>query len=182
MSFIDLVLISLALSCDAFGVALSLGLNCIIKNAQTMIISSLFGFFQFLFVFLGGLFGYLFNEYIFSLPSIFGGIIILIVGMIMFKEGFSNNEISTKINLSIIILLSICVSIDALMIGFSTFSNLNFKLLFSNSLFVGITTFFMSLTALFISKNIKKIKLQSNIFNLLASILLIFLGIKIIFF
>lgn len=181
MPFSDLMMISIALGSDAFGVALSLGFNKKINryNALAFVIS--FSFFQFLFAYIGGLLGNAFNKHIFAIPSIGGGLIILTLGIIMINEGIKRNENIIKINLSAIIILGICVSIDALLAGFSTLNIIKFNLiLLYSSLIIGITTFSMCIIAFTISKYSKKIYFINNYSSIIGGIILIILGIKMI--
>ena len=85
------LLIPIALALDAFGVSLSLGFSNKYRFKQLMMFCLSFGFFQFLFSFFGGIFGDLVNSYILAIPKVVGGIVILIVGIMMFKEAFSYN-------------------------------------------------------------------------------------------
>ncbi len=183
MALFDVMTISVALALDASGVALSLGLDERITKGRKLLSIISFGFFQFLFVFIGGLFGYFFNTYIYSLPSIVGGIIILAVGILMFREGFSKEEKFDNIKWYIILILGISVSIDALVVGFSTFNNfLSNYILFKNSLIVGIITSLLTAIAFLISKTICKICFIKKYSDFLAGIILILFGIKMIFF
>lgn len=183
MSHLEVLIISIALALDAFGVSLSLGLDKRItkKIAIFSIISS--GFFQFLFAYIGGYFGCLFNRYIFTIPSMLGGIIIFFVGLLMIKEGFNKEESFKKLHLLVIIFLGMTVSIDALVVGFSTFNILVSKLiLLKNSIIVGIVTSFLCLVAFFICKKIRRIDFFKEYADFLGGIILILFGIKMIFF
>ncbi|MTI69307.1 MAG: hypothetical protein FH751_03485 [Firmicutes bacterium] len=183
MSHLEVLIISLALALDAFGVSLSLGLDKRItkKSAIISIISS--GFFQFLFVYIGGFFGCLFNRYIFTLPSMVGGVIIFFVGLLMIKEGFNKDENFKKLHILIIIFLGMTVSIDALVVGFSTFNILiNKYILLKNSIIVGIVTSFLCLIAFFICKKIRRIEFFKEYADFLGGVILILFGIKMIFF
>ncbi|MCH5138767.1 manganese efflux pump, partial [Clostridiaceae bacterium UIB06] len=92
MDLYSLFLIAIALSLDAFGVALCIGLNRAISGSNKMLFAASFGFFQFLFSILGAYAGFLFNTYIASVPRLIGGILITIVGVMMLKEGFESKE------------------------------------------------------------------------------------------
>ncbi|MCJ7689284.1 MAG: manganese efflux pump, partial [Clostridiaceae bacterium] len=90
MDIYPLFTIALALSLDAFGVALCIGLNNQTKTSNKLGFITSFGFFQFLFSYIGATAGTLFNIYVVSMPSIIGGMIIALVGVLMIKEGFEN--------------------------------------------------------------------------------------------
>ncbi|MGF7060113.1 manganese efflux pump MntP family protein [Brassicibacter mesophilus] len=183
MSFIDLSMISIALGLDAFGVALSIGLDKKITRKKAMAFIISFGFFQFLFASIGGITGNMFNKYIFHLPSVIGGIIILLVGLLMFREGSSNQGKIIKMNCFMIILLGICVSIDALVVGFSTFNDFNIsELILNNTVVIGIITSFLTLNAFVISRKAKKNEFIKKYADFLAGIILIIFGLKMIIF
>ncbi len=54
------------------------------------------------------------------MPTIVGGLIIIVVGILMILEGFKQKEKSIFLNKSMYFILGISVSIDALIIGFTT--------------------------------------------------------------
>jgi len=56
--------IAFALSLDAFGVALSIGLNRGLGYRRKILFAISFGFFQFLFALIGALIGIIFNKFI----------------------------------------------------------------------------------------------------------------------
>lgn len=179
MCFHKLLIISLALGLDSFSIAFSVGLNNKTnkKNAFTLIIA--FGFFQFLFATLGGYFGGLFNVYIFHLSSRLGGIIVFLVGILMFKEGLSKEETVSNLSFIIIILLGICVSIDALVIGFTIFNSISIEsLVFKNTSVVGLISSFLTAIGLIISKKIRKNFILKEYATLIGGIILIIFGIK----
>ena len=183
MSCVDLSIISLALGLDAFGVALSIGLDKRITRKKAMAFIISFGFFQFLFASIGGIMGNIFNRYIFHLPSVIGGIIILLVGFLMFREGLSNQGKFIKLNCFMIILLGICVSIDALVVGFSILNNFNIiELILNNTALIGIITSFLTLNAFIVSRKAKKYEFIKKYADFLAGIILILFGLRMIFF
>ena len=181
MHFYDLAIVSIALGLDAFSIAFSVGLNKKTTKRKALAIVIVFGFFQFLFAAAGGCFGGLFNMYIFHLSSRLGGIIVFLVGILAFKEGLSEEEKFGSINLIIIILLGMCVSVDALVIGFTLFNKFSFEtLIFKNSSVVGLIASMLTAIGLVISK-----KARTNLFlkkyaTLIGGIILMLFGIKMI--
>ncbi|MTI48271.1 MAG: hypothetical protein FH761_10540 [Firmicutes bacterium] len=174
--------IGVALGLDAFGVGLSLGLDRRITKKLALLFVISFGFFQYFFVFIGGLVGNFFNTYIFAIPNVIGGIIILLVGILMFKEGLSQEEKFPRIHLTLIFILGICVSIDALVVGFSSFNIFYLKeVLFKNSIIVGFITAFLTGCAFIISKHIRKVNFVKEYAEFLGGIILILFGLKMIF-
>lgn len=182
----EILFIPVALALDAFGVALSLGFSNKHKFKQLMLFCLSFGFFQFLFSFLGGIFGDVINSYILTIPKVFGGIVILIVGILMFKEALGHCDEDDyedkKLFNNLYITLGISVSIDALVVGFTAYNLHNFRLIFLNTLLVGIVTLILSLFAVFLSAHLKKIKIITKYADFLGGVLLILFGLKMIFF
>lgn len=183
MGVLELSAISIALGMDAFGVALSLGLDKRITKHIAFLAVLSFGFFQFFFVFLGGLSGNLFNRYIFTMPHIVGGSIILFVGILMIKEGLAKENTIPNIHLLLIITLGICVSIDALVVGFSTFNIFYFKkILLRNSIVVGGITAFLTGLSFLASKQLRQFPIIKEYSGLLGGIILILFALKMIIF
>ena len=169
-----LILIAIALAMDAFGVTLGIGLNnCLYAKHKIMYIIS-FSFFQFLFTYIGGSLGYLFDTYVTNITSVIGGIIKAIVGILMIIDG---------IRKSTSLILGISVSIDALVIGFTTFHSQGISLsLFINSVFIGLITMFICTLAFFICRFIRKIDYVVKYSNFLGGLALIGFGIKMLLF
>ena len=183
MTFYSLLIISLALALDAFGVAISLGLLENIKFKNKVLFTLSFGFFQFLLAFIGAYFGYLFNTYVVSVPKVIGGIVIAIVGIMMIKEGMEKKEDKMLLKTKMYFILGVSVSIDAAVIGFTALNNISsFTILLIDTLFIGVTTLAMSATAFIISKSLKKIDMISKYADYIGGITLIFFGLKMMFF
>lgn len=183
MNFYSLLLVAVALSLDAFGVALCIGINSTIKYNHKILYACSFGFFQFLFSFLGAYMGFFFNKYIVSVPSIIGGVLIAIVGVLMIKEGFDNNGECQYLKKGMTIILGISVSIDAMVIGFTALNNIqsNVTILYS-TLFIGAITFIISCIGFYISRYLKKIVVIGKYADFIGGIILIIFGLKMIFF
>lgn len=183
MDMYSLLLIALALALDAFGVALSIGINKGVKFKNKLWFSMSFGFFQFLFSFIGAVVGFLFNTYILSLPKIVGGSIIAVVGVLMLKEGLEEKEENILLEKKMYFILGISVSIDAAVIGFTVLNDIASNLILLNyTLFIGVISFIMSGIAFVISKYLRKIKVVAKYADYVGGIILILFGIKMILF
>ncbi|MCR1935172.1 manganese efflux pump [Clostridium tepidum] len=183
MELAELFFLALALSLDAFGIILciSINKNSTFKSIITFVFS--FGFFQFALSFLGGYIGINFNKYIFPIPTFVGGVIIIVIGILMLLDGFNEKEKSILFNKSMYFILGISVSIDALVIGFTTLSHISnlFDLLIC-SLFVGVITAIVCTLGVILSKYIKKIAIISSYIDYIGGAILIFIGLKMLFF
>ena len=183
MNFLDIILIGLALAMDAFGVSLGIGINSSVIKKQKLLYIISFAFFQFLFTFLGGYLGYFFNTYIANIPKILGGIIIGIVGIFMIIEGMKEEKESVLTKPSMIFILGMSVSIDALVIGFTAFNYIEkISILLLNSSIIGIITFIMCVIAFFICRYIKTISYISKYADFFGGGALIFFSLKLLFF
>ncbi|MBS4536159.1 manganese efflux pump [Clostridium sp. D2Q-14] len=183
MTIINVIVISIALALDASAVALSLGINRKIEDKDILFLIFIFGFFQSLLAFIGGSLGCLFNFYIFALPSLAGGIVIIFVGILMIQEGFSEEKNINKFTLFMKMLIGISVSIDAFVIGFSIFNSINsLSIIINYSIIIGLITSFLTSLSFNISKKISKIKFIREYADFLGGIILILFGIKMILF
>ena len=185
MNLRDVIIVGVALAMDAVGVSLSIGLNSIIKRSKKISFILSFSIFQFLFFFLGGISGHLFERYVTSIPSIVGGIAIAIVGIMMIKEGSEskNKDDSILLKRGMTLILGVSVSIDAFVIGFIAFNQIiNLIMIISASLIVGTITFILCLGAFYLCRYIRKIDFVTKYSDYLGGIILIIFAIKMIFF
>lgn len=178
----SLTIIALALALDAFGVALSIGINRGVKFKNKIYFAISFGFFQFAFAFLGAYAGALFNEYVYSIPTIAGGIIITIVGIFMLKEGMEDKEENILLNKRMYFILGISVSIDAAVVGFTVLNVLgDIFVLVESSVFIGLVSLIMSGLAFLIARFLSKITLVAKYADYVGGVILILFGLKMIF-
>lgn len=183
MSIYYIFIIGMALAMDAFGVSVGIGLNPILKRNNKIKFITSFAFFQFFFAFLGGILGHLFDTYITSIPNIVGGIVMSVLGVVMIIDGLKEKESDILARESTCIILGISVSIDALVIGFTTFCKLtSILLLLVDSILIGLITLLLCTIAFFLCRYIKKITFISKYANFLGGIALIIFGIKVSFF
>lgn len=182
ISIYSLFLIAVALSLDAFGVSLSIGLSKNLEYKNKVLFCLSFGFFQFILAYVGSYLGVLFNKYIMTIPNLIGGTVIFIVGILMLKDSIKNDNTNMNINKKMYFILGISVSIDAAVIGFTVLNNLTSKLLLLEStLFIGIITSTFCLTAFLISGYLKKINTVAKYANYIGGVILMLFGLKMIF-
>lgn len=179
----SLFMIALALALDAFGVSLSIGLNPNVKYRNKMWFCISFGFFQFVLSFIGAYLGFLFNTYILAVPQVFGGAIMILVGLLMIKDGKETEKNREIMNKKMYFILGISVSVDAAVIGFTVLNNISSKLLLIEAtVFIGIITSIMCLIAFFIAGYLRKINIISKYANYVGGVILSVFGLKMIFF
>ncbi|MBW6408628.1 manganese efflux pump MntP [Clostridium weizhouense] len=177
------ILIGTALAMDALGVTLGIGVNPLLKKINKIKFILSFTIFQFLFTYIGGILGYLFDTYVATISSIAGGIIMGIIGLLMIIDGLKNEDSILLIKNSTCIILGISVSIDALVIGFTNFHHLGTNtLLFLYALLMGLIAMFICTIGFWACRYIKRIRFINRYANFLGGIFLILFGAKIIFF
>jgi len=182
LSFFSLLTIALALSLDAFGVAVCIGLNNQVRRNNKYLFALSFGFFQFFFSLIGAYAGFLFNTYIASVPEVIGGIVIAIVGCLMIKEGYENKGECPLIKPSMYIVLGMSVSIDAMVVGFTALDNIkSAAAVFTDTFFIGIVTLIISLGAFLLARYLRRVNAIGKYADYLGGIILIIFGLKMIF-
>ena len=141
MTLLEIILTGLSLSMDAFTVSISKGLCNQKKNYHNaLIIALFFSIFKFIMPILGFYIGNIFNEKIIYYNPYISMILLIVIGILIYKED-NIEKLDDKIKFSEMIILSIATSIDAFVIGISL-SFLKVNILIS-SLVIGIITFIM---------------------------------------
>ena len=178
MNIYVVILIGIALAMDAAGVSLAIGLKERVDEEKAKYILS-FGFFQLLFTMIGGSIGSYFTRYIASIPSVIGGIALIIVGILMIISGKKGDEENISLD-RMIIPLGISVSIDALAIGFTVFNKYSFGVLLCYSVIIGLITMLLCTLAFIISKQARKVVFIKKYGDYFGGIILFIFGLKMI--
>ena len=146
MGFIELFLIAIGLSADAFAVAVCKGLNMKKVNGKIAVIIGLFfGGFQALMPLIGWVLGKQFERYIVSFDHWVAFFLLALIGANMIREAFSKEEECADNCYSVksMFVMAVATSIDALAIGI-TFAVLPDVNVFSAVLLIGVITFLLS--------------------------------------
>lgn len=146
MSLLELFIIAVGLSMDAFAVAVCKGLSMPILNKKHAVIIGLyFGGFQALMPAIGYFLGYHFKNVITSLDHWIAFILLLFIGFNMIKEAFDHSEdnLDPSVGFRTMVVLAVATSIDALAVGV-TFAFLQVQIA-AAIIFIGSTTFVLSL-------------------------------------
>lgn len=178
MSILELFLIAVGLSMDAFAVAICKGLSLKRMNYKiAFITAAFFGGFQALMPLLGFLLGTQFAEYITSFDHWIAFVLLSIIGINMIKESSCRVEAAGDcFNLKNMLVLSLSTSIDALAIGV-TFSFLRVNIIPAVSL-IGTTTFVFSFLGVMLG-NVFGARFKSKA-EFTGGIILIGMGLKIL--
>ena len=179
MTFVELLLIAIGLSMDAFSVSICKGLTTKRFSWRMALLCGLwFGFFQALMPVIGYFLGAQFQELIEAYDHWIAFGLLFLIGANMIREALSKKEESANGNLDVktMFLLAIATSIDALAVGVS-FACIQVKL-WSSVLIIGITTFLFSVLGVKIG-NVFGSKYEKSA-GIIGGIILILIGLKIL--
>ncbi|HIY63566.1 MAG TPA: manganese efflux pump MntP family protein [Candidatus Mediterraneibacter stercoripullorum] len=179
MGLLELFILAVGLSMDAFAVSVCKGLAMPkITLKKTLIVGIWFGGFQALMPALGYLLGVQFRDKITAIDHWIAFILLGLIGANMIKEACSGEceQENDSLDFRTMLLLAVATSIDALAVGI-TFAFLNVHLLWAVS-FIGVTTFTLSAIGVKIG-NIFGTRYKSKA-ELAGGIILIVLGCKIL--
>ncbi len=180
MGIIELLILAIGLSMDAFAVAVCKGLATYkLKKRHMIITGAWFGSFQTLMPLLGYFLGTTFEKYVTAVDHYIAFILLGGIGANMIKEAFSKEENETDCSFSFkpMLIMAIATSIDALAVGI-TFALLPDVNIFAAVLFIGIITFTLSAIGVKIG-NIFGAKWKSKA-EFLGGVILMILGVKIL--
>lgn len=179
MGILELLLIGIGLSMDAFAVSICKGLKMQKLNyTQTFIIALFFGGFQAIMPLLGWLLGTRFEQYITDIDHWIAFALLAFIGGKMIFEAIKGDEDggSDKFEIKELFLMAIATSIDALAVGI-TFAFLQTDI-WSSIAIIGCTTFVLSAVGVFIGHKFgAKYKNKAEI---AGGVILILIGLKIL--
>lgn len=179
MGLIELFLMAVGLSMDAFAVSVCKGLamkKC--TWAKAGIVGLYFGVFQAGMPVIGYLLGSQFKEVITSIDHWIAFILLGLIGASMIKEAFGEEdcEADDSLDVKTMLTLAVATSIDALAVGI-TFAFLQVEIVPAVS-FIGMTTFILSAAGVRIG-NVFGSRWQKGA-QIAGGLILICLGVKIL--
>ncbi|WP_449076178.1 manganese efflux pump MntP [Ruminococcus sp.] len=178
MGILDLFILAVGLSMDAFAVSVCKGLSLgKIKPKHMCIAGAWFGGFQALMPLIGYFLGSFFAEMIEKYDHWVAFVLLAIIGGNMIKESFDKDEkVDSSMDVKSMLLLAIATSIDALAVGV-TFAFLQVQIVPAVS-FIGVITFIFSAVGVKIGSLFgAKYKSKAELFG---GIVLVLIGIKIL--
>ena len=182
MGFLELLLIGVGLSMDAFAVSICKGLNMRkINYRHAFVIALFFGAFQAIMPLLGYLLGKQFEQYITSFDHWIAFLLLLFIGGKMVIEAIKGGDESEAakdpaLNLRELFLLAVATSIDALAVGI-TFAFLQVEI-FSSIALIGCTTFVISFAGVVIGNRFgSRYERKAEI---VGGVILVLIGVKIL--
>ena len=154
MTFLEIFLVAIGLSMDAFAVAICKGLAMPqINKKQTLLIGAYFGVFQALMPLAGWLLGSQFAGYVTKLAPWIAFVLLALIGGNMIREALSKEEenASAALDVKTMFLMAVATSIDALAVGI-TFACVPVEIMAASQLvntvvavcLIGLTTFTIS--------------------------------------
>lgn len=180
MNLIELLLIAVGLSMDAFSVSICKGLTTKKFSWRMALICGLwFGFFQALMPVIGYILGAQFQEMIEAYDHWIAFGLLALIGANMIREALSKKEkgsTNAALDFKTMFLLAIATSIDALAVGVS-FACIQVNL-WSSVLIIGLTTFVFSALGVKIG-NVFGSKYEKSA-EIIGGIILILIGLKIL--
>lgn len=180
MGLVELFILAVGLSMDAFAVSVCKGLamdRCNMKKA--MICGVWFGGFQALMPLIGYILGRQFSDYITAIDHWIAFVLLGIIGGNMIREAISDEEEEANdcLDMKTMFLLAVATSIDALAVGI-TFAFLQGTNVFAAVSFIGIITFCLSVAGVRIG-NVFGMRYKKKA-EIAGGAILILLGIKIL--
>ena len=178
MSLLDLFILAVGLSMDAFAVSICKGLSVQKLQPKHMLIVGLyFGGFQALMPAIGYLLGKQFEQYITAVDHWIAFILLGIIGASMiFESRHPAEEQTPDFSMKTMLTMAVATSIDALAVGIS-FAFLQVDIVPAVS-FIGAVTFILSAVGVKIG-NVFGAKYKSKA-ELVGGIILIAMGVKIL--
>ena len=176
---IELFLIGVGLSMDAFAVSVCKGLGMEkINKKHAFLIGLYFGGFQALMPAIGYLLGSQFESMITQIDHWIAFVLLGIIGSSMIKESREDEEeeVSASFDMKTMLALAVATSIDALAVGV-TFAFLHVNIVWAVT-FIGCTTFVLSAVGVKVG-NIFGMKYKSRA-ELAGGVILILMGVKIL--
>ncbi len=177
MGIIELLLVAVGLSMDAFAVSVCKGLSVkTLKPRHAVLAGLYFGGFQALMPVIGYALGYRFESVIKSVDHWIAFVLLVIIGVSMIREAKETEELGDDFGLKAMLPLAVATSIDALAVGV-TFAFLQVRILPAAAL-IGVTTFLLSALGVRIG-HVFGLRYKARA-EIAGGVILILIGLKIL--
>jgi putative Mn2+ efflux pump MntP len=185
MGIIELFLIGVGLSMDAFAVAVCKGLNmCKINYKHSLIIGLFFGGFQGLMPFIGWFIGSRFEQYIVKFDHWIAFGLLGFIGGKMLYDAITEKEeecckIEDKFDYKELLIMAVATSIDALAVGITfAFLGMNILQITGAVSLIGITTFVLAFIGVVIGNKFGSVYKRKA--EIAGGVVLVLIGLKIL--
>ena len=177
LSYLELLLIAVGLSMDAFAGSICKGLSLKrLKVRHAALVGLYFGGFQALMPMIGWALGYRFERVIATVDHWVAFFLLAVIGVGMIRESRESEELNDDLSFRTMVILAVATSIDALAVGI-TFAFLRVRILPAAGL-IGVTTFLLSGLGVYIG-HVFGLKYKAKA-ELAGGIILILIGLKIL--
>ena len=178
MRFLELLLIAVGLSMDAFAVSVCKGLSLQrLKPRHAALVGLYFGGFQALMPLIGWALGARFEHVIRSVDHWIAFFLLAVIGAGMIREARQEEEaLNDDLGFKTMLLLAVATSIDALAVGV-TFAFLQVRILPAASL-IGVTTFVLSALGVYMG-HVFGLRYKAKA-EITGGVILIGIGLKIL--
>ena len=181
MGLLELFVIAVGLSMDAFAVSICKGLSVReLKPKHALTVGVYFGGFQMLMPLIGFALGVRFQSFITSIDHWIAFVLLALIGFNMIKESREEEEEEEKpyagVNFKELLILAVATSIDALAVGV-TFAFLQVNIVPAITI-IGCTTFVISIAGVYVG-NVFGSRYKSRA-ELTGGVILILIGLKIL--
>lgn len=178
MGFVEVFIIAVGLSMDAFAVSVGKGLSMKrIQWNQALLIALFFGVFQAAMPCLGYFLGSTFAEYVSPIDHWITFALLSLIGAKMIYDSVQDDDDedeSSGFSIKELFLLAIATSIDAFAVGCTfAFTNVN---IWSSVLIIGVTTFVLSLIGVMLGHKVGT--RYNQVATIAGGIVLILIGLK----
>ena len=177
MSSIEILLIGIGLSMDAFAVSVCKGLSVKKLSIKNVLLCGLwFGGFQALMPFIGYCLGSALSGLVDSIDHWIAFILLAFIGINMINESFEEEKQNDDFSWKTMLMLAVATAIDALAVGITlSFESINIFMAIS---IIGLTTFIIASAGVYIGHVFgNKYEQKAQI---TGGIILILIGIKIL--
>lgn len=186
MSFIEILLLAVALSCDAMVCSVIYGQRKYSKKERrrnALMFALAFGAFQFLMPVTGFFGGGTLLSFIKNYDHWVAFGLLMAVSFNMIKEGFGKDEEKRDESCGLIkpvtiLILAVATSLDALAVGMSI-GTIESRIFLSSAI-IGIVCFLLSLFSFYAATPLSRIKILDRVMNLLGALVLALIGFKVL--
>lgn len=177
MSTVELFILAVGLSMDAFAVSICKGLSLQKVTFKDMaIVGAWFGGFQALMPLIGYYVGNLFADFVSTYSAWIAFALLLYIGITMIRESRETEKVDAGLDPKTMFIMAIATSIDALAVGVS-FAFLRINIYYA-VLFIGVITFVLSAIGVKVG-SVFGARYKSKA-EILGGVVLIAIGIKIL--
>lgn len=184
MTFIEALLLALALCVDTLVVSATTAFKSKMSYRRGLLLAFILGFCQFAFPLVGAVIGDIARAFIEAVDHWVAFGLLAIVGGKMIVEGIRNEEEEengsrySRLGVGTFFLLGVATSIDGLAVGIGLGLDNALRTVLWVVALIGVVTFLVSMAGIFFGK--RNIPIPERTANIIAGVVLIGLGVKIL--